>query len=74
MCRVYGETVTIAKYLQRFSGPGVVVASAETVRYALTRMGKTAMIHYIFLLARSISCSVSLSDDMILFLECLPAQ
>ncbi len=38
-CRVYGATVTIAKYLQRFSGPGVIVASAETVRYALARIG-----------------------------------
>lgn len=33
--RVFGETVSTAKYLQRFSGPGLIVASAETVRYAV---------------------------------------
>ena len=35
ICRVFGETVSTAKYLQRFSGPGLIVASAETVRYAV---------------------------------------
>ena len=32
LCRVFGKAVSVARYLQQFSGPGLIAASAESVR------------------------------------------
>ena len=34
VCRVFGQTVSAAKYLQKFSGPGHIVASSQSVKCA----------------------------------------
>lgn len=34
VCRVFGQTVSAAKYLQKFSGPGHIVASSQFVKCA----------------------------------------
>lgn len=34
VCRVFGQTVSTAKYLQKFSGPGHIVASSQSVKCA----------------------------------------